>query len=386
MHKYAVIGILIKLFLGSANYFTSKAMNSTCGEPLYTLADVDPECPPGESQFKKAFFVVFCNFFSLSLCLVIFALFRRKKLDPEPYRTKENYLRMLIPGSIEAVAFCLSTSAQILMSLSLAMIMKGAKVIFSAVFTTVYLKRKLPYYKWFSVGVCMFGLAIAGISECMKVAKSGKSPMLVLIALGMALLSECMFAFQVIFDERMMKQRKCDVTFVVGMEGVTGIVILIPVVLSAWLLIGGSQGDSYENLQDTFYRIGDSALLTGLLVFFICDIFIVAMADATITKYLSGVHSSLVSVGRTIVVWLLELTFAACLPEHLAKQYGQTWDTPWSYVKATGFIIVVVAIFMYDGTIKVPGFNYETTPGVELIEEKKIIIDASPTSTEEIRQ
>lgn len=355
MHKYAVIGIITKLFLGSANYFAAKVMNSTCGYPLVSDTAAT-KCPPGQTSFKKAFFITFCNFFSLSLCIWIFYFLRRPKLDKAPY-TRRNMMLMAIPGVVEACAFCLATSAQIIMALSLAMIMKGAKVVFSAIFTTIIFKRKLPVFKWVSVAVCVMGLALAGSSEYMNMSRTSENAGTILIGLSMSLVSEAMFAFQVIFDERMMKQKKCDPTFCVGMEGVYGSFLLVPVVLLAWLAFPGPQDGSYENLPDTFYRIGQSSVIIGFLTFYVMDIFVVAIADATITKYLSGVHSSLVSVGRTIVVWMLELVLFYGAPEAIAKQYGQKWDV-YSPIKVAGFVVVVASIFMYDGHIKLPWFDY----------------------------
>jgi hypothetical protein len=357
MHKYALIGILIKLFLGSATYFSAKVMNSTCGYPLEWDSEAS-KCPDGQTSFRKAFFITWCNFFSLSLTIWIFAFIRRPKLDPAPY-TRRNILLQAIPGTIEVCAFCLATSAQIIMALSLAMIMKGAKVVFSALFTTIIFKKRLPAFRWISVAVCVGGLAIAGSSEYMNQSKTSEGAGRILIGLGMAMCSEAMFAFQVIFDESMMKRKGVDPTFCVGLEGVYGSIFMIPVVLLAWLAFPGAQAGSYENLADTLYRISQSGVIIAFLSFYVVAIFVVAVADATITKYLSGVHSSLVSVGRTIVVWILELLLFYCAPAEISKMYGHKWDV-YSPLKVAGFVIVVVAIFMYDGTIKLPWIDYSS--------------------------
>lgn len=378
MHKYALIGILIKLFLGSATYFSAKIMNSTCGKPLEWDDQPAKSCPEGETSFRKAFFITFCNFFSLSLCIWIFAFIRRPKLDKTPY-TRRNMLLMAIPGSVEALAFCLATSAQIIMALSLAMIMKGAKVVFSALFTTILFKKALPRFKWVSVAVCVTGLAIAGTSEYMNTSKDGAGK--ILIGLSMAMASEAMFAFQVIFDERMMKVKKCDPTFCVGMEGCYGCIILIPVVLLAWLVFPGDQGGSYENLPDTFYRISQSGTIMAFLAFYVIAIFVVAIADATITKYLSGVHSSLVSVGRTIVVWVLELILFYGAPESLSKMYGHKFDT-YSPLKVVGFIIVVAAILMYDGILRIPRMDYSSITPAQVAVKEEVTSDC-PTVADE---
>ena len=220
----------------------------------------------------------------------------------------------------------------------------------------------------------------------MNMAKSSENAGTVLIGLSMSLVSEAMFAFQVIFDERMMKQKKCDPTFCVGMEGVYGTILLVPVVLLAWLAFPGAQNGSYENLPDTFYRIGQSGVIIGFLTFYVMDIFVVAIADATITKYLTGVHSSLVSVGRTIVVWMLELMLFYWAPEEIARQYGHKWDL-WSPLKVAGFVVVVASIFMYDGYLRLPWFDYSSIqPSVSKAQTKVFetvtadaIIEVNPT-------
>ena len=371
MHRNALIGIIVKLLLGSFNYFAARAMNLTCDYPQEPVSTGDKKCPVGQTQFKKAFFLVFCTFFSLSICMIIFVAFRKKKVDPEPYKTKRNYLLMIIPAAAEATAFCMSLTAQAIMALSLAMIMKGGKVIFSALFTVILFRKPLPWFKWFGVFTCIAGLAVAGSSEYMKVMDSGDKAVMILIGLSLSVASEALFAFQVIFDEKMMKVKKCDQTFCIGMEGIYGMIIVFPVVLIAWLAIPGSQNGAYEDLADTFYRIGRSGIIIGLLSYYLVGIFIHAIADATITKYLSGVHSSLVSVGRTVVVWILEIVFFYSLPAPYNDNYGQAWSSPWSYVKILGFAIVVASIFVYDGSLRVPGFDYST------IDKKEVVVKNS---------
>ena len=375
MHRNALIGIIVKLLLGSFNYFAARAMNLTCDYPIVGVSKGDPKCPEFQTPFKKAFFLVFCTFFSLSICMIIFVGFRKKKADPEPYKTKRNYILMMIPATAEAVAFCMSISAQAIMALSLAMIMKGGKVIFSALFTVILFRKPLPWFKWFGVFACIAGLAVAGSSEYMKVAETGDSAVMILIGLSLSVASEALFAFQVIFDEKMMKVKKCDQTFCIGMEGIYGMIIVLPVVLIAWLAIPGNQNGAYEDLADTFYRIGRSPIIIGLLSYYLVGVFIHAIADSTITKYLSGVHSSLVSVGRTVVVWILEIVFFYSLPGPYNKQYGQEWSSPWSYVKIVGFAIVVASIFIYDGSLRVPGFNYSS------VDKKNVEVKTTTSET-----
>ena len=92
----------------------------------------------------------------MSMCfLLLFFFFWRKKKVPASSYSKKMVILMIIPSVVECVTFCLGTYAQILMAFSWAIIMKGAKVVFSAIFTVTYLKRKLWKFNWFAVGLCL---------------------------------------------------------------------------------------------------------------------------------------------------------------------------------------------------------------------------------------
>jgi hypothetical protein len=264
---------------------------------------------------------------------------------------------MIIPSMFECVAFCLGTYAQILMALSLAMIMKGAKVVFSAIFTVTFLKRKLEKFHWFAVGLCVAGLAIAGGSEYLN-NKGGIGT--ILLGAAMMLSCECLKAFHIIFDERVFKDYHADVTFVVGVEGIYSCIILIPLTLLAWLAIPGSDEGSLENLADTFHRIGESSTISGIMCVYPITVLVVTIAGAMVTKHLSGVHNALISVARSILIWALELIFYYAAPKDLARMYGQPWG-PYTYLKLIGFVFVIVATLIYDEDIKIPYlFKYKT--------------------------
>jgi len=352
---YALVAVLVKLVLGSGNYFCQKLIASTCGYAEYYDGTVtlDPKhkskCRNGETAFDKTFFLSTIVFISMVFSIFLFLFWRKKHADPASY-SKRMVILMIIPSLFECVAFCLGTYAQILMALSLAMIMKGAKVVFSAIFTVTFLKRKLEKFHWFAVAMCVAGLAIAGGSEYLNNTDNVGT---ILLGTAMMLGCECLKAFHIIFDEKMFKHNKCDVTFVVGLEGMYSCILLIPMTLLAWLAIPGSDGGSLENLKDTFYRIGESATISGILCVYPITVLIVTIAGAMVTKHLSGVHNALISVARSILIWALELIFFYAAPKDLARMYGQAWG-PYTYLKLIGFVCVIVATLIYDEDIKVP--------------------------------
>jgi hypothetical protein len=367
----AFVGVVVKLTIGSVYYFISKMITSTCTYGM-DYNPVDPPkdskknpCKNGQTPFDKTFFLSFVVFASMSLAGLYFLIFRRGSIAASTYNMRM-ILHMFIPSTLECVAFCIGLYAQILMALSLAMIMKGAKVVFSALFTISFLKRKLYPFHWFSVALCLAGLAIAGGSEYLN---NPDSAWAVLVGCSLLLASECMKAFRVIYDEMMMKNNKCDVWFVVAMEGLYSVAILLPGLVLAWLAIPGKDNGSYENLSDTFYRVEQSNMLIVLLATLPVVVVVLAVAGIVIIKHLSGVHNALISVARSVVIWGIELAFFYMAPADLAQQYGKGWG-PFSPLRLVGFIMVVVATLMYDEDIKFPKIFYYPTRDEKISNEE----------------
>ena len=392
MNVLAMWAVFVKLILGSGNYFMQKMIAMTCGYSSYYDGTVlvEPKhknhCHNGQSGFDKTFFLSTIVFMSMCFSLLFFFFWRKKKVPASSY-SKKMIILMIIPAVVECTAFCLGTYAQILMALSLAMIMKGAKVVFSAIFTVTFLKRKLWKFHWFAVGLCVAGLVVAGGSEYLNNAGNVGT---LLLGTAMMLSCECLKAFHVIFDEKMFKTNKCDVTFVVGIEGVYACTLLIPMLLIAWLAIPGSEGGSLENLEDTFYRIGTSTMIWGILCIYPFTVFVVTIAGALVTKHLSGVHNALISVSRSIVIWALELIFFYCAPADLASQYGVPWKQ-YTYLKLIGFVCVVVATLIYDEDITLRWLFAYPEAGASQLEEEKSVheekenTDISNTTTEGVK-
>lgn len=358
LQSKAFWGVFLKLFVGSIYYYVSNMITKTCGYASYydPLAPTSAptgkvRCQNGETQFKKTFFVSTVVFGSMCLAMLYFVFFRMKHADPKTYN-RRMILLMFIPSILECVAFCLGIYAQSIMTLSLSMIMKGAKVIFSAIFTVTFLKRKQYLFHWFSVGFCLLGLAVAGTSEYLNA--NGNAGYIIL-GCSLLIASECMKAFHVIYDEKMLKSYKCDTMFVVGMEGIYSIIFLVPTLFLAWLVIPGKDGGSLENLEDTFYRISNSNILTVLLSILPIVVVVLAIAGVMIIKYLTGVHNALISVLRSVVAWALELILYYSLPAYLADQYGVPWER-YSALKLVGFVMVILATLMYDETLKMRRF------------------------------
>lgn len=392
------IAVITKLLLGTVYYQLGKMAQHTCGfaidydltAPINVTPATTPDpglapaaavstaapaggkhkgkCPPGQTVFKRPFFgptVVFC---SMVLVLFYFAAFRRKHVDPATYDRKMALL-MFIPSVLECMALVLANYAAAITSLSLSMIMKGVKVVFSAIFTVTFLHRKQYAFHWFGVFLCLAGICLAGTSEYLNKFNSGWN---VFFGCMLNLVSELMKAFRVVYDEKMLKNNKCDTLFVVGMEGFYSVIVLVPTLFIVWLAIPGDNDGSFESLPDSLYRISESPTLIAVFSALPIVVVFLAIAGMMIIKYLSAVHNALISVTRAIAAWALELIFFYAASESFARQYGEGWG-PYSPFKLVGFTMVILATFIYDGMLKIPVlFKY---PEELLVDEAKVKMD-----------
>lgn len=226
-------------------------------------------------------------------------------------------------------------------------------MVFSALLTVILLKRRLYAFHWTGVILCVAGLVVAASSQLFFEPSSFVG---VLLVLG----SEMFRGMRIVVEERLMKQDKLDPCFLVGIEGLYGSLVFSVTLLIVWLAVGGSDGGSFENLEDTIFRISNSGGLVALFCLFPLVTCITSVVSAVVTKNLSAVHNGLISVLRVGILWVIELIlFYALAGNPFGKLLGEPW-TRYSVLKLVGFLIVLFSTLLYDEDIRLPRiFKYD---------------------------
>ena len=370
MNLETVWAVILKLFVGSAFYIVTRMIMKTCSTPSYDFDYVQAAseyknkyCPFGETAFGKAIFVMTLGGAAMALALVYFYMFRWSRVDKKSCSPRA-VLLVAIPSALDMVSTAMATFGIPYISLSLAFIFKGARVVFSAILTVVLLKRRLYSYHWTSVVLCMLGLVVAASSQLFVNPST-------FVGIVLILGSELFKALRVIIEERLMKDQAFEPTFIVGIEGVYGVIVFGSTMFIAWLAISGSDGGSFENLPDTLIRIGDFPILIALLCIFPILACIASITSAVVTRNLSAVHNGMISVIRVGLLWMFELILYYSFDgSSFGKQLGEAW-TPYSSLKLVGFGIVVFSTLLYDEDIKIPKlFTYhvaESKSNTELL-------------------
>ena len=231
--------------------------------------------------------------------------------------------------------------------------MRGAIVIFSAIFTVTFLKRKLLPYKWVSVAITTAGLVCVGtaamLDEKKKDSQGGGSAGL---GITLVLCAQVMSAFQMCFEEKLLTGQNVSAKKTVGYEGFWGIVLMGVILALLNVAPGNDYGGVFENVADS------QVMLTSPEIQFLCGSFMLSIAfynwfGLTVSKKLSAVTRCLIDTCRTLVVWLVQLALWK-----YGSDYGESLK-PHSWLQLIGFVLVIIGTLCYNAVIKLPRLEYE---------------------------
>jgi drug/metabolite transporter (DMT)-like permease len=414
-----VIGMLVT---GSINTVSKKMGYNTCGVSILRDKDVTAcaagycgvgadgrtctncreACPGGMHRFDKPWTQTLVMFSGEFMCLLIFFYKRREYLSRQSSETLNDGMQatLLSPGSQmfspthskgkqadanEAYAtitwksslicvfpaMCdiggttLSGIGLLFTTASVFQMLRGSIIIFTAVLSVIFLGRKLWGYHYIGLFLTVIGVTIVGLSSIIGAdngsTKETKAGSLVLIGNIMVILSQLMSATQMVVEEKFLKGRKLPPEFVVGCEGMFGILVMLCVVLPTVgnLTPGLDGGGSHENPIDAVHMLGSNVkLLTFVLMYWISIAFY-NFCGLAVAKSLSSVHRCLVDACRTILVWSVDLILF-----YTTSQYGEKWNEKSSYLQLIGFAIMICGTFIYYKVVKLPFCSYEPEENV----------------------
>ena len=150
--------------------------------------------------------------------------------------------------------------------------------------------------------------------------KSTKGASMVFLGNIMVILSQLMSATQMVVEEKFLKGRKLPPEFVVGCEGMFGMLIMLAVILpTVSHLHGLDGGGADEDPIDAVHMVSSNAKLFGLVAAYWISIAFYNFCGLAVAKSLSSVHRCLIDACRTVLVWSVDL-----LLYYFTSEYGGT--------------------------------------------------------------
>lgn len=281
---------------------------------------------------------------------------------PEQVSHRQKVLLVAYPAAFDLIATAFACIGILYLPASIWQMLRGACLIFSAIFSITFLKRKLEAYHWFGLAICVIGIVSVGYAgvlstnaaEAAKSTGDSRSAGGVLFGMGMVLLGQIVQAAQVIAEEWLMKDVDLPPMQIIGWEGIWGSLMMILIVYPALWIVPGQDHGHQEDLGDTFVMLSNNP---QLFVCFMVYLFSCATFNATgiaVTGALSAVHRMMLDASRTTVIWAFGLAVHSYDP---SSPFGEQW-TVYSPLQMLGFLVLVVGQATYGQVVRWPGFKY----------------------------
>ncbi|ELP89481.1 hypothetical protein EIN_391360 [Entamoeba invadens IP1] len=355
--KYLVMTVVITVFLltGTATTILSKTAYQLEGE------GVDGDI----HKFEKPLFLNWAMFLGMTLCLFIYffqfyvlPLFKKTETKKESMNWK-GYLLMLIPAFCDFLATYLMNFGLIWVSSSIFQMMRGSIIVFTAILAVFYRKQKMYMFEIIGVLIIVVSLCLIGTAAFCPGAQPDTSSnssssgsndtydwYFTLIGIVLILAAQFLQAFQTILEEQFLHDIKAPVTFIVGLEGLYGLIIcsiMMPIMGMSWVpeVIA-------EDTKDTFVMLGNTLSLSLITVGYVISILMFNYSGMMITDYVNAMVRNVMEPMRMITIWICSVFLYYVVDPKIGEKVG--WFT---FIEVFGFIFLTGGFLLYTRVIKI---------------------------------
>jgi len=316
-------------------------------------------------SFSHPWFSTWVMFVGELLCFIPFLISRSRKTPEEKTDNPYSYI-FAIPTCCDLTASTLGNISLLWIPASIWQMMRGAIIIFSAILSAIFLRKKLLLHHWVGIIIVVAGLFLVGLSGFLTGSNGGNSN---LFALGIFLvvIAQIISASQMVLEETLLKDRNYEPMNVVFMEGFWGVVIMMFVVLPIlYIPRGQAASPPYinviedgaaeiysENVLDALTQMWNNPIFFYENLVFVFSIAFYNFFGLALTTYLSAVHRTLIDACRTISVWLVQVFFYWIGLEQVGEKL-----TILSLLQLAGFICLVTGTVIYNEVVKLPCSSY----------------------------
>lgn len=280
----------------------------------------------------------------------------RPRADTEPAEKRRKILMVCIPAAFDLAATAFCCIGILYIPASVWQMIRGSSLVFCAIFSITFLKRKMYSFNWLGLALCVTGVITVGVANVLGGSSSSSNGDVggLIFGMGLVLLGQVVQAAQVIAEEWLMKDMDLPAMQIIGYEGMWGILLMIVVVYPMLYVLPGSDLGHQEDPFDTAAMITNSRTVEAcvLVYLFSCGTF--NATGIAVTGALSAVHRMMLDASRTMVIWAFGLTWHAYYPD---SPIGEAW-TPYSYMQLGGFVVLVLGQSIYGEVLKVPCLEY----------------------------
>lgn len=257
-------------------------------------------------------------------------------------------LMLFIPTAFDLIATVLMNVGLLSVTASVYQMMRGAEMLFAALFAVVFLRRSLNRYHYGGIACCVVGICLVGVSSMLSGEGSASHPVsqrAMLTGMGLIIASQCVQAAQITFEDFFMADLAIPPLKIVGYEGVLGAATMLLLVLPIVQRLPGVDGKGlHEDTVDTWHMITHSTVIASVLAVDMFALLMYNVSGMCVTGHLGAVFRTVLETTRTLFVWLVDLLLFYT-PLGMGK-LGESWSV-YSWIQAAGFVVLVTGTVIY---------------------------------------
>ena len=354
------------LVTGSINTISTKLAD------LQVVSGLDPKTP---HSFNHPFFQAGLMFLGESLCLIVYntkkAFFPKKRAagarpsdsvqgrasgrSAQDYsKVKQSWspLIFLIPACCDMTGTSLMYVGLNLTSASVFQMLRGSVVLFTGIFSIIFLGRKLYCYHWTGMLLVLIGAAVVGVASVLYPDENSKSASNPLLGDILIVVAQVVTAVQMVVEEKLVNGKGIPALQAVGWEGVWGFLVLSCGLVGMYFAPGvpafssgnATSSDHFENTPDAIIQMSNSGPLFAACLGNVLSIAFFNFFGLSVTKHMSATHRMVLDSLRTIIIWIVGI---ACFGENF------------NLLQLGGFVILLLGTLIYNQVVHLPCLSYK---------------------------
>jgi len=360
----AAIFLLIIMMLGFGSYNTIniKFQDQTCAPTLDTSPKAKPDgCRVGQKLWAKPWLQNILMFIGEGTVGILYLATRDRSPVAQTStdgllsdaQQKTPFYVFGIPAFCDVFGTGLASVGMLWLDSATWQMLRSSIIIFSAITSVMFLKRRLQPFHWVAVMVVFLGLVLVGLASSLDTGTNTDGPQVTvtetLMGIGLVIVAQICSAFQMVFEEKLLTTgAPTSAKKVVGCEGAWGCIYMV-VILALMTNMPGSDNGHYEDLSDGIHMLTNEPSLLFFVVTYMASIAIYNLTGIIVGKTLSAVVRCLIDSCRTIVVWIVNLI----MYYFISKKYGTPWKDH-SWLMAVGFACLVIGTLLYNEVLPAP--------------------------------
>lgn len=255
--------------------------------------------------------------------------------------TRSQSLLLAIPSVCDMLATTFMNVGLVYTPASIYQMTRGAVVLFVAVLSVLFLKRRIRKLEWISLIIVTLGIAIVGYSGSDK-STSPEDAALIVVGMSLIIVAVMFQAIQFVVEEKILSRYEFTPLRLVYTEGFFGVVILVAALVVLNFIVGSIQ--SPAKFADSPFNLHESLLQTfSLRQVLISSLFIMVcismfnFCGISLTHQLSATARSTIDSCRTLLVWIIAIVLG--------------WES-FLLLQCIGFATLVFGTLSFNGVLQ----------------------------------